>query len=233
MGENGKMKWDNETGYVDYKTALTNIKKMLGISVTDFVVRPELSPYITKILQYLNKRLILLGDDSNIMTLLQEVFDTFDYGADLICSKRTGVLAEEVGVLVDEENQGDSGEGDDIEGDALDEGEEEEGSKEESDGWIDYDQERFVFSWTNVLSTLVLRLRFQYANLLYQAPEQGCGCICGKGETTADWEAYTSGVWPNEEECDSWNYTSGSSWRVNSSTPECTCGYRLKNGFEN
>lgn len=74
---------------------------------------------------------------------------------------------------------------------------------------------RFVFSWTNALSTLCLRLKFQYAYLFEPEYDPFC-CRCGAiGETYEDYESWTSGVFPNDEAFDRANYyRTNSSWSV-------------------
>lgn len=54
--------------------------------------------------------------------------------------------------------------------------------------------DRFVFSWSNGLSTLCLRLKFQYADLWNEDPNWEC-CQCNpKGYTTEDYENWSSGI---------------------------------------
>ena len=197
------MKWNNSEGYVEYKQALEFVENSLQINELNFVIRPALAPYMTRILQYLVKRLIILGDDSDILEKLQEIFDTFDYGADKIVDLNAEDLADEVGVLdVDEEDE------------------------------VKYEQDRFVFSWSNLMTSLVERLKLQYASLLYQAPEQGCSCSCGNGETWKDFEAYTSGIWPEDEEYSTYDF-GGVRTSPYTSTSGCACGgQRLKSNYE-
>ena len=82
---------------------------------------------------------------------------------------------------------------------------------------------RFVFAWTNALSTLCLRLKFQYAYLFEPEYDPFC-CRCGAiGETYEDYESWTSGVFPNDEVYDRTNYyRNNSSWGVNK-TRYCEC----------
>lgn len=82
---------------------------------------------------------------------------------------------------------------------------------------------RFVFSWTNALTSLCMRLKFQYA-YLFEPEYDGTCCTCGApGETTADYESWVSGVYPNDEEYDRTNYYRvNSSWKVNT-TRYCEC----------
>ena len=197
------MTWNNSDGYVEYKQALNYLENSLGITKFNFVLRQELAPYITRILQYINKNLIVLGDDVSMIDKLQEVFNTFDYGANLIIGLDTEILANEVGVL------------------------------EEGEGDIEYEQDRFVFSWSNTLTSLVERLKLQYASLLYQAPEQGCGCSCANGETWKDFESYSSGIWPEDEEYSTYDFE-GVKTNPYTSTSGCSCGgQRMKNSYNN
>lgn len=69
-----------------------------------------------------------------------------------------------------------------------------------------YDQDRFVFSWADMLGTLILRLKFQYAGLFTQEYDDTCGCQCGKGQTEEDYESWVSGVYPEDYEYDRTNY---------------------------
>ena len=72
------MNWNPETGYLDYKMAVSDLQKRLGIGVVDWVVRKELAPYLTRIIQYLDRELILLGDSADITDLLDRIFEIFD-----------------------------------------------------------------------------------------------------------------------------------------------------------
>lgn len=69
-----------------------------------------------------------------------------------------------------------------------------------------YDQDRFVFSWADLMGTLGLRLKFQYAYLWKQEYDDSCGCTCGKGQTEEDYESWVSGVYPEDYEHDRTNY---------------------------
>lgn len=169
------MVWDLDECYIKYQQVSDYLKNALGISQLDLdLERKVLLPYQTQIIEYLNKRLIALGSD-NIKVKVQEIFDIFSWGADLICSKGAVELAWQVGIGTESEN---------------------------------YDQDRFVFSWADLMSTLRLRLKLQYAYLFAQdtAECEDC-CCCGKpGDTTADYESWTSGVYPEDEVYDRTNY---------------------------
>lgn len=183
------MYWDKEDCYPVFVEARDFLLRKLGIPQLDFSRREVLIPYFTAILKYLNKRLILLGTD-DIKSLVQEVFDTFDYGADLICDKHVLDLTVEVGIPTDD---------------------------------INYDQDRFVFSWTDFMTSLCMRLKFQYAYLFTQDYDGDC-CKCGaKGQTWKDYESWMSGVYPEDEEYDRCNYTrTNSAWSTSRSS-YCEC----------
>lgn len=94
-------------------------------------------------------------------------------------------------------------------------------------GWyeIEYDQDRFIFCWTNVMTALCVRLKFQYAHLFSDIYDGEC-CKCGaKGQTTSDYEAWTSGVYPEDEMYDRMlyyrNHTAWGTTKV--SDVDCTC----------
>jgi len=195
------MKWNSENGYVDYTSSLELVKTILGIGVVDFEVRQELAPYLTYIMKYLSKELVLLGE-TDIKEKLQKIFDIHSDGADLIVDNNAETLADLIGIDTTP-------------------------IETESEEEINYNQDRFIFSWTNILSCLVTRLRIMYASLLEDPIAQGCPCECGIGETRKDWEKYISGVWPEDEEYSNYSLETTASWRVTSSIPECTCKYRM------
>ena len=165
---------------------------MLGIPQIDCdLIRACYLPYQTQIIDYLNTRLIKLGTD-DIKTLVQEVFDTFDWGAELICSEAALELAREVGI----------------------------GSEDP-----EYDQNKFVFSWADLMSTLRLRLKLQYGYLFADSTEEceNCCCCGTPGQTIYDYESWQSGVYPNDEVYDRTNYDRvNTSWKV-SRTRYCEC----------
>jgi hypothetical protein len=195
------MKWNTEDGFVDYTSSLELVKTILGINIVDFEIRPELAPYLTYTMKYLSKELVLLGD-TDIKEKLQKIFDIHSDGADLIVDNSAETLADLIGI------------------DTIP-------VEIETELEINYNQDRFIFTWTNVLSCLVTRLKIMYANLLEDPISQGCPCERGIGETQKDWEKYTSGVWPKDEEYSNYSLETTASWRVTSPTPECTCKYRM------
>lgn len=198
------MKWNNESGYIKYNQSLQSIKSILGISQIDFMTRCELAPYITYILNYISKKLILLGEFDDIKIYIQEIFNIHDWGADKIINGAVKDMLLELGI---------------DDGEVYIEGKE-----------IPYNQDRFVFSWSNILTALVVRLKFQYSSVLAQPVDTECPCdSCSKGQSINDFENWQSGVYPQDEEYSWYNYNeSVSSWRVNNDAPECTkCSRRF------
>lgn len=198
------MKWNDESGYLTFQSSMSNLKSSLGITGIDLVERCELTPYYTYILKYLGNRLLLLGDVP-MKDRIQEIFDIFSSGTDKIIAGATLDLAWELGIETT---------------DLYLPGRE-----------IPYNQEYLVFSWSNALTALCVRLKFQYSHLLYQSTNNNeCYCCCNGcsvGETTADQESWTSGIYPEDE--DYTNYStagSNTSWRVGSDNVECTKCYR-------
>ena len=194
------MKWNDENGFILFNSSLHTVESILGISQIDYIIRCELAPYVTYILDYLAKRLIMLGDGLDIKAYIQEIFDIYDWGADNIVNGTIKDMLVELGIDDSQETV-----------------EEEE---------IPYNQDRFVFSWSNVLTALVVRLKFQYSSLLAQPIDTDCPCDeCGntKGQTTEDFENWQSGVFPEDDSYSWYNYSDdGTTWRVTSGIPECT-----------
>lgn len=166
------MKWDQEKDWIEYKTATDNIKNSLGLGSLDHWTCKHLAPYITRIYQYLNKKLIELGDDADIKDKIDLMLSVFKDGADKIVHEKTSDLAGELDLLDVSENDE-----------------------------VKYEEPRFVFSWTNIMSTLMERLSIQYYELLNPIVQGKCpqNCCCGKQEGQKEWEEYTSGVFPENE----------------------------------
>lgn len=194
------MKWNDKTGYITYKKALQNIKSYLGISEIDYFMRCELAPYITYILDYISNRLVLLSEDSEIKEYIQEVFTIREEGESKIIYGAVDNLRSEVGI--------DPGE---IYVDGCE---------------IPYVEDRFIYSWSNIMTALLVRIKFQYASLFAQDPNNDCPCgdSCYPGQTVKDFESWTSRVYPEDEEHSYYNYEDATStgWRVNNDVPECT-----------
>ena len=194
------MKWNDKNGYIIYKVALQNIKSILGISQIDYSLRCELAPYITYTLDYISKRLTLLPEGSDIKVSIQEIFDIKEHGETKIIYGDVDDLRRELG---------------------IDNGEIYVDNEE-----IPYNQDRFIYSWSNVITALLVRIKFQYQNLLYQNPinECPCGNECSPGQSVSDFENWTSGVYPEDESYSYYNYNdvTNTGWRVNNDIPECT-----------
>lgn len=194
------MKWNDKTGYITYKVALQNIKSYLGISEIDYFMRCELAPYITYILDYISKRLVLLSEDSGIKEYIQEVFTIREEGESKIIYGAVDELRSEVGI--------------------------DNGEIYVENSEIPYVEDRFIYSWSNIMTALIVRIKFQYAGLLAQNPNNDCPCgdTCYPGQTIKDFESWTSGVYPEDEEYSYYNYkdVTSTDWRVNNDIPECT-----------
>lgn len=196
------MIWDKEKGFVEFKTAYRSFRNSLGLSEVDYRSRLELAPYITRIFQFLNKEMVLLGDKATIKDKLEKIFKIFEEGSDKIVDEKALDMAKDLELT----------------------------DKTVNDE-VKYVQDRFVFCWTNIMSTLCERLRIQYFDLLHPRPSDGeCPCHCGKGQTQKDWEKWTSGIWPEDEEAN--RYAGGlsgqASWRPSANTSECLCNGRRK-----
>lgn len=122
---------------------------------------------------------------SDLKLLIEKVYEIFDYGVTKIIDHEVPELAEECGIQ-------------DLPGDSL-----------------LYDQDYFIFSWSDLLGCLCLRLKFQYAYLFAQEPEECCKCGA-HGQTESDYESWESGVYPEDECYDRANYVrSNTAWGLN------------------
>lgn len=188
------MKWNNEKGYLTFQSSYNNLKVFLGISTIDLVESCEFIPYYTYILKHLSDRLILLID-TDMKSRIQEVFDIFELGVEKIAACATLDLAWDLDIETS---------------DFYIEGRE-----------IPYNQEHLVFAWTSLYTSLCTRLKLQYSHLLYQSNNDICGCVAG--ETTKDFESWTSGVYPEDEEYPNYSIASkNTSWRTGVDNVECT-----------
>ena len=170
------MKWNRTSGYVDKVTAETTLKNFLGISTLDYYIDREemFIPYYTYVMKYLNEKLIILGD-VEIKYKIDEVYRILSYGAEKIAADATLDLVRAVGIETDTTEL----------------------TADENN--IVFNRDRFVFAWTAFMTALWMRLKFQYANLFIEQPDLEC-CKCGaKGQTTGDYESWTSRVFPQDE----------------------------------
>jgi hypothetical protein len=80
-------------------------------------------------------------------------------------------------------------------------------------GELESNTEHLCFCWGDFMSTLCLRLKFQYAYLFAQEPDGEC-CTCGaRGQTESEFESWNSGVYPGDECYDRTNYyRTNSAW---------------------
>lgn len=178
------MKWNNSTGYVERLSAETTLKNLLGISTLDYYVDSEENfiPYYTYIIKYLNEKLLLLGT-TDIKLKLDEVYRILSMGAEKISLNATLDIVRAVGIETHTE----------VEDEVVN------GSPIIDQDNIIYNQDRFVFAWTGFMTSLWMRLKFQYANLFVETPDLEC-CKCGaKGQTENDYESWSSGVFPQDE----------------------------------
>ena len=91
------MEWDN-TYYSKLEQASSFLKTKLGISTLDYwKTRAALTPYYYYIISYLNDVLINSGTE-DLKSLVQLVFDTFEWGGDLIIAHNTQELGETIGL---------------------------------------------------------------------------------------------------------------------------------------
>ena len=199
------MKWNKSTGYVARVTAETTLKKFLNLSTLDYYVDTEekFIPYYTYVMEYINEKLVLLGE-TDIKLKIDEIHKIFSYGAEKIAADATLDLVRAVGIETD--------------------------TIEEDANNIVFNKDRFVFAWTNFLTCLYMRIKFQYANLFVEAYDGEC-CKCGaKGQTVSDYESWSSKVFPHDELYDRSNFEgdrSNSVWGTRANR-YCDCYRREK-----
>lgn len=176
------MIWEpSEVVYVEYQEALSYFLRALGLTQLDHRKNREvLYPYYLQYIKYMNWVFINETED-NIKAKIEKVLEISDLGSTYICTK----------------------EPEDSNSDLTLDWAQRIGVEVDSDH---FDKDRFVFSWSDFMSTLCLRLKFQYAHLFAQEVDDSCGCKCGKGQTEEDYESWVSGVYPQDEEYDRTNY---------------------------
>ena len=175
------MRWNKSDGYIARVTAETTLKNFLGISTLDYYVDSEENfiPYYTYVMEYINEKLVILGE-TDIKLRLDEVMRIMNYGAEKIASDATRDLVRALGIETD--------------------------IVEEDADNIVFNQDRFVFAWTGFMTSLWMRLKFQYANLFVEPINNEC-CKCGaRGDTTSDYESWSSKVFPQDEVYDRSNF---------------------------
>ena len=184
----------NDSYYIKHEQAETYLKQLLGLSQLDYwKERQVLIPYYYYIINYLDQMLKDLGTD-DIKELVEEVLRIFEWGGDLIIAHKVYFLAYKIGC---------------IEGEPEEYGDDKDWTEDD----IEFDKIYFVFCWSDFMSTLRLRLKFQYGYLFAQEPDGEC-CVCGaRGQTEADYESWESGVYPEDECYDRTNYfRSNTAW---------------------
>ena len=202
------MVWD-DSYYYKYEQAETWLKQKLGLSQLDYWnERQVLIPYYYYIVSYLDQQLADLGTD-DIKELVEKVLEIFEWGGDLIIAHKVCLLAHTVG-CIGGFDVGSSGTGE-YSDDLLPE--DWTGVEVDNENDITFDRIYFVFCWSDFMSTLRLRLKFQYGYLFAQEPDGEC-CVCGaRGQTETDYESWESGVYPEDECYDRSNYfRSNTAW---------------------
>lgn len=190
------MIWNKNDGYIRYVSAETNLKNFLGISQVDYFMDSEklLEPYITSILEYINKKLIIFGIDSDMKLKIEEVLRLFGEGSEKIIHEETMNLVKEVGISTDPDDE------------------------------APFVRDRFVFCWSNLFTGLCMRLKLQYAHLFAQEDDGECCKCGARGEHTHDYESWVSHVFPDDEEYDRNNYfRTNTVWGTLRDYNECGC----------
>ena len=203
----------NDSYIYRHEQAEAFLKQKLGLSQLDYWREREvLLPYYYYIINFLNTQLINLGTD-DIKELVEEVLRIFEWGGDLIIAHKVCFLAYKVGCIggfdVGLEDQGGEYSDDLLPEDWT-------GVEVDDEDDIEFDKIYFVFCWSDFMSTLRLRLKFQYGYLFAQEPDGEC-CVCGaRGQTETDYESWESGVYPEDECYDRTNYVrSNTAWGLN------------------
>lgn len=199
------MKWNRMRGKVRYDSALTNLKTLLELKLVDFwdFKDERLIPYLTVIMEWIDKKLFQIGGtDTELLRRLKEVYRLFDYGNNKILNNAVMDLVYEMEISTKEDITPD---------------------------YVPFNRDYFIFTWTNFLSSLCIRIKFQYISLFQEAdPTYGnnnsCGnsggslCNCPRNQDFHDWESWRSDVYPDDEDYDrtNWNKTNdawgGTSW---------------------
>lgn len=204
------MVWD-DSYYLKHEQAETYLKQILGLTQLDYwKERQVLIPYFYYIINYLDQQLTDLGTE-DIKELVEEVFRIFEWGGDLIIDHKACLLAYKIGCI----NLNELGIGPSDPEKYSDDLLPKDWASIEIDGEseIAFNRTYFVFCWSNLMSTLCLRLKFQYGYLFAQEPDGEC-CVCGaRGQTETDYESWESGVYPEDECYDRSNYfRSNTAW---------------------
>lgn len=96
-------------------------------------------------------------------------------------------------------------------------------------GEVRYIRDRFIFSWTNILTALTIRLKFTYPHFFVDEYNGECCTCTSKGQTTKDYDTWTSGVYPEDEMYDrTLLYRNRSAWGTSKTIADVDCGcYRF------
>ena len=213
------MEWSLDKCRVLYAESIEYLKNSLGITQIDLdntCHEIYLLPYQVVIIKYINENLIRLGTD-DLKTKVNCIFDLFWNGTNEMlgcyCVKDNSEETPELVLpLVDEDCPNTCC--------MIKRFAEKIGCDTESEF---FNCGYFVYSWTNLLTALCIRLKFQYAYLFAQEYDGEC-CKCGaRGETAKDQESWVSNVYPEDELYDRTNYTrANSAWQV-SKDRYCDC----------
>lgn len=191
------MKWNRMRGKVRYDSALTNLKTLLELKLVDFwdFKDERLIPYLTVIMEWIDKKLFQIGGtDTELLRRLKEVYRLFDYGNNKIMKNSVMDLVYEMEISTKEGITPD---------------------------YVPFNKDYFIFTWTNFLSSLCIRIKFQYISLFQNSdPNYGNDnlCRCPRNQDFHDWESWRSDVYPDDEDYDrtNWNKTNdawgGTSW---------------------
>lgn len=180
------MKWNKLNGKVRFKEAESMLKHYLEINNYDFfdINNELLLPYLTVIMEHLNKKIALAGgDDLSITDRVRLIYKIFDYGTKKILTKSTLGLVYELEISTKEDASPDN---------------------------IAYDQDLFIFVWSNFLSSLCIRLKFLYSvafqNERLEKEEELRQVKYPKGDTWEDYESWRTDIYPEDEEYDRTNW---------------------------
>lgn len=202
MVVSGNMIWEYSKCQAEYTEVVEYFKNSLGLYALDHDLDHKvLLPYYTAIIKWTNAKLIAEATE-DMRAKVSLILDLYTYVADQVC------LGPVIGV--EDPITGAQELAKEILGENILEDE-------------NYDQDRFIFCLGDFFSSLRLRLKFQYIHFFEQEVSGDC-CTCGaKGQDEDDYESWTSGSYPNDEEYDRANYMKpNSAWKV-SKDRVCDC----------
>lgn len=203
----------NELLYLRYIQAKETLRARLGIAEPNWVVDSRYAEFTTWITEWLVHRLNVLGIDADIKDKVKVIYDAFDWVRERVLDE-SGPRLDLVKLMYSEHRGEYTG---------ID--------KEFVDAWpddkvleLDRLSEDYVYLLTNMLSTLKTILEIQYPHL-FKEKKGTCHCCCNKGgkfDGQLQWEAFKSGVLPEEVGISSAHTHKDSSYKASN----CTCCYR-------